>query len=125
MSRLVTFGSPRTEGRPTWALRGDAVDWGDGRRAPAVDPSKTRARIQCFQGFAAGIPGDRKAKPGRPDKTLMLIHGTSLGMSKDGGGAFLIHYSLWFIRSKAMLAAQNEDRTESARRPEIVVGKAE
>ena len=55
----------------------------------------------------------------------MLIHGTSLGMSKDGGGAFLIHYSLWFIRSKAMLAAQNEDRTESARRPEIVVGKAE
>ncbi len=39
-------------------------DRGDGPRASAIEPAKSRARIPCFQGLAAGFPGDRNGQAG-------------------------------------------------------------
>ncbi len=62
-------------GRPG---RFDAIpaDRSDGHGASAVDPSKSRARIPCFQGLAGGFPGDRNAQAAlrsAPSVTLLVV----------------------------------------------------
>ena len=47
-----------------WRTEAILADRGEGQRASAVDPSKSRARIPCFQSLAGGFPGDRNTRAG-------------------------------------------------------------